>query len=249
MRERSARKVGGALEAALRPVAEHLGLDYYQATIISPADGAQRAFEAIRIGTQALYGFTYADAWSERGFSRRDRARAAKIIARALARDEGRDAACFMACGLGGALAGTWRAGARDDPAHARELGAQAESSEGLVELVRAAWPISPDERLLGRVRSAARSRSFDPEASKAKFDLGPYVLKVQASAEALALAAAERFEAVEPLIIHPVMNVDVLFYAQLSNAWNLWARYWVNLLSRRPLPFSRVSDAVHAER
>ena len=245
MRARRDSEVGSAFRVALAPISEHLGLDFDASSFSSPASAEARAFEGLRVGVQALYDYTYPDAWSEPGGSRRDRRRAAKIIADSLATDDGRDAACYMADRVGGTLAALWRAHAEggqvEDPDNLRD---RAAASEGLSSLVRAAWLIEPDDELLTRIRHAEDARFFDPENPYARFDLRAYVMLVGAVARALALAAGPHFPAVERLVIHPVMSVDITYYAQLPAARNQWALYWMNLLAREPLPFADVLGA-----
>jgi hypothetical protein len=81
---------------------------------------------------------------------------------------------------------------------------------------------VNDDREILAHIASAKANRFFDPDNPNAMIDMHAYALRAEATAEALALAVAPRYDSFAAAIIGPVMGLNLDYYAGLQADWNL---------------------------
>ncbi len=233
-------------------MAEQVGLDYTASFLSPPMTDAALAFEAVRCGSGLL--LNYIDpgtAWSSMSLrdraSRRQAAKASRHIAGALTTDDGRDAISWMTQGFATAMAEFWRRAAVTHE-HAEQLRASADASERLAHLVAQMWPVLDRHQVLREIARAEEKRFYDPFNPDAMMDLSDYASRARVTAEALALAAGDRFAEFELLIISPVLSLDLEHGHLLASDWNFTGKEWVNLLHPDPVARASVLQSIALE-
>lgn len=249
---RSDRKSGEYIRRALQPMADRLGLDYETSFFTPPHIAEALAFETYRCGVSLLMGFTYPDGWGTTTYLG-DQAggklakKTARQMRRALLGPTGPDAISQMAQEYARDVAEFWRETAETaDPDDAAQLRRSAPRSEHLGELAAKYWPVIDPHSVLKRLDTTTHERladlaSFDRTAKTA-------ARRIDAACRAAAIALAPEFETYEPLLVGPVVTVNMELAAGLQQDWAFNLDHWTNLMLDEPLSYYELLAAQQAQ-
>jgi hypothetical protein len=236
----------------LEPLAERLGVSYIGSSVTAPVHEKQRVLDALRCGLRLIVDFTSAGEWQlvhrDDVIAHDQRQIAARLFRGALESPAGQEAISAATQGYGRVAAAASRRDAvngifaGDDSARL----VAADASTKLVDLVGRAIPIRDPHKVLPKVGAAAHTHFYAPNNGAREMPgHRESAAKARVICDALALTLGAAYQKFVPILIDPILELNLPYASCAMANWTVIGLHWSNLLIRDPVAYTDITSAI----